>query len=263
VIFASIHSGPGLGALGGSLLVKGTDFNCTSTICYGVGAANHALLQQLQKVINSFSTLARFTPITVDGFVGAGTVNAAQLAAKVIRGQAASNAAIITQIASGGMTKEQVTASAPDLLAAFTAANSVLTEQGAPVQAVAPVQQASASAPAPVPAPAPTTTTTGADKIVDFVKSFFQPSAAPTPGGFAPTPSAPAATATTALVPAAPPKAKVPLWVWIVAGVGGVIVLGGIGYAIFGKSRASAPALAPAPAKAVGRRYRRCRSDED
>lgn len=272
MIIASINGQPvGLGrtSLGEATFVKGTNFNCNASICFGIREA-HDVLKQLQQAINSFATLARFTPITVDGFIGAGTVNAGSLAARVARGQGAGgDSPLLAQLATG-MTKEQIATNAPGLLAALTAANRVLASQpGAPVTALAP---AAAPATAPTPAPAAPTATAdpGANKIVDFVKSFFQPSASPTPGGFAPTPAAattPGAPATaTALVPVAQ-KAKVPLWVWIFAGVGGVIVLGGIGYAIFHKPAPAPAAAAPPPtAKAVGgrraRRYRRCRYED-
>ncbi len=262
MIIASVNGPAGFGyaTFGQSSFTQGKDFNCNSSICYGVGTTNHELLKQLQQAINSFAPLAGFTPITVDGFIGAGTVNAGALAARVIRGQALSSSAIITQLANG-MTKEQIATNAPGLLAALQAANSTASDQGAPVQVLAPAATAP-EAPAAAPAPAPSES--AVTKAVDFVKSFFQPSSSPTPGGFGPAATPGAATAPGAApgaAPAAAASAKVPTWVWILAGVVGVGVIGGIGYAIFhtpteAPAPVAAKAPAPAAAKAVGRRAR-------
>jgi hypothetical protein len=260
MIIASVNGPAGFGyaTFGQSSFVQGKDFNCNSSICYGIGTTNHELLKQLQQAINSFAPLAGFTPITVDGFIGAGSVNAGAQAARVIRGQALSGSAIITQLANG-MTKEQIATNAPGLLAALQAANSTASDQGAPVQVLAPAATApEAPAAAPTPAPSESAVT----KAVDFVKSFFQPSASPTPGGFGPASTTPgAATAPGATPAAAATSAKVPTWVWILAGVVGVGVIGGIGYAIFhtpaeAPAPVAAKAPAPAAAKAVGRRTR-------
>ena len=59
----------------------GAQFNCTSTICYGVGAANHQLFMNLQSALNRLAGLARFSPLRVDGKIGGATVNAAHKAA--------------------------------------------------------------------------------------------------------------------------------------------------------------------------------------
>jgi len=52
-------------------LVLGVDFNCNASICYGVGAKNHALFQQLQQVLNQYGV-----GLVVDGFIGDNTVAA-------------------------------------------------------------------------------------------------------------------------------------------------------------------------------------------
>lgn len=69
----SAYTTPGLGA--NPMLVQGKDFNCTSTICYGIGAQNTTMLT-LQGYINKFAAAAGFPPIAVDGKIGAGTVAA-------------------------------------------------------------------------------------------------------------------------------------------------------------------------------------------
>lgn len=66
----------------GQALAQGTDFKCVDKagkplpICFGIGAANHALLQTLQQRINKFSLSRAFTPLIVDGFIGPLTVAA-------------------------------------------------------------------------------------------------------------------------------------------------------------------------------------------
>jgi lysozyme family protein len=69
----SAHTTPGLGSQ--PMLVQGRDFNCTSTICYGIGAQNATMLT-LQGYINKFANAAGFPPISVDGKIGAGTIAA-------------------------------------------------------------------------------------------------------------------------------------------------------------------------------------------
>jgi lysozyme family protein len=64
------------GGLGAPALVKGQDFNCNVSICYGIGAANDALFQQLQMKLNTLSGAAGFAPIRVDGFIGRETLAA-------------------------------------------------------------------------------------------------------------------------------------------------------------------------------------------
>jgi hypothetical protein len=56
-------------------LVFGQDFNCTSTICYGIGA-NHTTFLTLQGFVNKFANAVGFRPIAVDGKLGDGTVAA-------------------------------------------------------------------------------------------------------------------------------------------------------------------------------------------
>jgi lysozyme family protein len=269
MIIAAINGPAGLGLsrahLGEATFVKGTNFNCNASICYGIGAA-HDTLKQLQQAINSFATRARFTPIAVDGFIGTGTVTAGAQAARVAL-QTNPSATLLAQLSGGALSKEQVAANAPGILAALLVANSASAPAAASPTASAPASTSTSTAPT---APAPSTTDASSfTKAVDFVKSFFQPSSSPTPGGFAPAPTpgvpaAPGAAPTTAAaLPAVQPKSKVPLWVWIFAGVGGVVVIGGISYAIFHKpagapaATAKAPA-APAPAAkaAFGRRRR-------
>jgi len=61
------------------LLVEGTDFKCTSQMCYGVGPI-HGVLGTLQLHLN------RIVPVTRDGFIGQQTKAAAERAAGAILG---------------------------------------------------------------------------------------------------------------------------------------------------------------------------------
>lgn len=71
--------------LGSSLgaFVEGTDFNCNTAICYGIGAV-HNRFMALQATINRFASSAGFAPLTVDGFIGQLTVDAAAAAATTV-----------------------------------------------------------------------------------------------------------------------------------------------------------------------------------
>lgn len=81
MIMGQMVTGPWSGSLGA--YERGADFNCTTTICYGVtkqgeakpGAVHQAFVN-LQRAINRWSGKARFGAIAEDGFIGAGTVAA-------------------------------------------------------------------------------------------------------------------------------------------------------------------------------------------
>jgi len=213
MLFTSINGfGHSFGAATpGRPLVQGTDYNCNASICYAIGAANHALFQQLQQTLNQYARLglsAYRSQLTVDGFIGAQTVSAAQAAAAA------------ALLASPGSTKQAVAANAQILnngLQAF------LAGVNAP-KVPAPVPVATA----PLSPSTPTIQTSQGAVIV-------QPAAQPLPQAAAaatstiPT-SLPAPDAAAALPSTA--TSKVPLWVWITAGAVGVVAIGGIGYAL-------------------------------
>jgi hypothetical protein len=166
MLISTVISGPTNGVRGAGLgqaadLVQGITFKCAKTstfpegICYGVkqpgepdlpkGGAAHALLIQLKHEINNFSTKAGFTKLKEDGFIGGGSVFAAQKVAKFIRTNIpalATNVAL--QIAaSPGLTKEILTAKAPALIEAFISAAA-----GGPVAQQPPAQQPAQQPPA-------------------------------------------------------------------------------------------------------------------
>ncbi len=121
----------------GSSFAEGVNYACGKTICYAKGKANDAILKALQGALNRFSTQLGFSPIYVDGFIGAQTVKAAQA---VVQGTGlAMNPVMLAASAS----KEALTALAPS----FT---SQLLEM-AEAQSLAPV-------PAPKVSTAPKTT---------------------------------------------------------------------------------------------------------
>lgn len=114
----------------GQALAQGTDFKCIDKagkplpICFGIGAANHALLQQLQQRINKFSESRAFTPLIVDGFIGPLTVAAI--------GRLASDLGVDTT------TKELIAQNAREIIAQLEVlaveGGEKLAPEGAPVQ---------------------------------------------------------------------------------------------------------------------------------
>lgn len=70
------HAGLGLTPMFKCSLIK-----CYSTDGQGVNAGTHLLFLNLQRTINRYAGVAGFSPITVDGFIGSGTVTAFQKAA--------------------------------------------------------------------------------------------------------------------------------------------------------------------------------------
>jgi hypothetical protein len=221
-----VHAG--LGATG-RLLVKGQDFNCNASICYGIGAANHALFQQLQQTLNQYARMgltAFRSPLVVDGFIGSATTAAAR---------AAATAALLPD---PGSTKEAIAANAQILLYGL---QNFLGSVGAPPSPIV------TSQPTPASVPVSTAASQGA--------SITQPTAQPLPqqaaaagqipsrtastAPMAPTTAPPTTTAPSASI--APTPAKVPLWVWIAGGAVGVVVIGGIGYALLNKPKADVP----------------------
>jgi lysozyme family protein len=117
--------------------VEAVNYACGKTICYAKGKANDAILKGLQNAINRFAAQLGFTPIQVDGFIGAKTVSAAQ--------QVVTNTLMATQPAllAFAASKEGLTAAAPYMTQQFLSA--------AQAQNLGPV------APPPAPAKAPKT----------------------------------------------------------------------------------------------------------
>jgi len=198
----------------GQPLVKGRDFNCNSSICYGVGTANHALFQQLQQTLNQIErmglTVYSGGQITVDGFIGNNTVNAARAAAAM------------ALLPNPGSTKEEVAANAQILNLGL---QNFLGGVGAPRTPIV------TSQPTNSPAPPPTSVITPQGAIITkpTAQPLPQQAAAagqiPNAAGAAPSPAA------AAIAPIVM-KEKVPLWVWITGGAVGLIAVGGIGYAL-------------------------------
>jgi len=58
-------------------------YTCNATICYGSAAAGtDAQFKAVQQKLNLFAGSAKFSPVRVDGFIGAGTVSALQAVLK-------------------------------------------------------------------------------------------------------------------------------------------------------------------------------------
>jgi lysozyme family protein len=186
------------------VLVQGVDFNCKGTICYGIGSANHALFLQLQQTLNSFAKLgitAYPRQLVVDGKLGDETLAAARAAAAVVGVQPPAS-------------KEALAANAEILNNRFNEFLRSLT--------------AATTAPTTTPTP----TTVPLPNGVKTPSPTAQPAPQPAPSA-QPRPTAPSTAAPpTAAPPPAPSIEKTPLWVWITAGVAGVILIGGAGYAL-------------------------------
>lgn len=103
-------------------------YKCTSTICYGadgagVGKGTDGLFRQLQTLINRFASVASFSPIGIDGKLGAGTVAALKRIGQWAAGRATANPnlrAYAVNIAAMSGTKEQVAATAQALVDTLT-----------------------------------------------------------------------------------------------------------------------------------------------
>ena len=118
------------------MLRQDVDFKCVDKtgrqlpVCYGIGAANHAILQQLQRLLNRLSapvTLSSvlvsrgFRPLVVDGLIGPSTV-AAVIPAMAVTFQLSGEMANILNKFNAGMiplAKENVAAYAPELVQAY------------------------------------------------------------------------------------------------------------------------------------------------
>lgn len=231
----NFNYGHGFGAVApGQPLKQGSDFNCNSSICYGVGAANHATFQQLQQTLNQMERLGLTVysggQLTVDGFIGNATVNAAKAAAAM------------ALLSNPGSTKEAIAANAQILNLGL---QSFLGGVSAPRTPVVTSQPTSS------PAPPPTSVITPQGAIITKPTAQPLPQAAaaagqiPNAAGAGPQPIDPYGPA-----PAIASKEKVPLWIWITGGAVGLLAVGGIGYAILRD---------PSPKPALARRRRRRR----
>jgi len=217
----------------GQPLRKGTDFNCNASICYAIGTANHALFQQLQQTLNQYErtglTVYSGGQLKVDGFIGNATVNATRAAAAM------------ALLPNPGSTKEEVAANTQILQLGL---QNFLGGVGAPRAPVV------TSQPTNSPAPPPTSVITPQGAVITKPTAQPLPQQAAAAGQIQPSPSGgqpidpygPAAATPIVM------KEQVPLWIWITGGAVGLLVVGGIGYAILRE---------PSPKPALARRRRR------
>jgi hypothetical protein len=108
--------GAGLG-----VLIQTKDFNCNPAICWGIGKENHQRFILLQQRINVLSTLGGFSPIRVDGFIGAETLAALRALHK---------AGYLKTLPA---TKEEVAARAPELINELMGVAAVAAATGKPL----------------------------------------------------------------------------------------------------------------------------------
>src|SRR5574342_77555 len=59
------------------ILVRGVDFQCNATLCYGIGPTNDATFKALQRALNRYPGVS----VGVDGKLGASSVSAMKKAA--------------------------------------------------------------------------------------------------------------------------------------------------------------------------------------
>lgn len=97
-------------------------YKCNATICYssdgaGVNKGTDALFREVQALTNRFSGVAKFSPISVDGMIGAGTVSAlGKVVAYLKNNPKWSGAAISLPVS----TKEAVAGFAPSIATMLT-----------------------------------------------------------------------------------------------------------------------------------------------
>jgi lysozyme family protein len=116
-------------------LTQDTDFKCVDkagnplNFCFGIGAANHTLLQKLQQAVNRLANLGGFPALTVDGFIGPDTVAAVR---KVL---------FIGPVGSLPWTKETISNNASEVIdglnsiaADLQTRGDVLAPEGTPVE---------------------------------------------------------------------------------------------------------------------------------
>jgi hypothetical protein len=221
-------------------LVKGTDFNCNTAICFGIGPANHQLFKDLQTTLNRYVPFGNlFAPLVVDGFLGNQTVKAVTVATATVG------------IASLG-TREAVAANAPALIEQLTAFLVPVTPTPVPRT----VQPPTVATVQPQQQPQPAQPARPATQPIQPGQPAPQPGAQPAQPGAQVTLTpgrVPVSPAAAALIPLAPTASKVPTWVWITAGVTGAIVVGLVGYVL----RKPAPEALGDDDYGYGPRYRR------
>lgn len=110
------------------LRTLGVDFNCNASICYGIGASNHALFQQLQQVLNQHGA-----QLAVDGFIGDATVAAVKAVGSKLG------------VALPSSSRNVVAAGVEDILAKLQTSLVAATEPAPPAEIESVVQQAISS----------------------------------------------------------------------------------------------------------------------
>jgi lysozyme family protein len=197
---------------------QGVDYNCKSTICYGITKAGekapgavHEAFVALQRAINRWSGKGNFPPIATDGKIGAGTVSALKRA-----GEAALEhlPVVLRQMAqslfSGSLTKENAARFAMSL-------TKNLNEAADKLQAVG-----------SLPPPKQTTLPPKSDEV--------------------------ATTASTSQIPSIVSEEKSSLVWWLLGGFAAVAVAGVVTVAVVRRRRIGAPATSRSMSHRPGRR---------
>jgi lysozyme family protein len=136
-----------------------TSFRCAAVGCYSYqDRGTHALFQELQSYLNRFSRAVGFSPIGVDGVIGAGTVSAARRVAQAM--------------ASSGAGPQIVGMATPMIGVASTAEN--LARAAEPFVAVLKVAAQAAQLPA-VAAPSQPPATAGGQNVAISAMPGFEP----------------------------------------------------------------------------------------
>jgi hypothetical protein len=202
---------------------QGTDFNCNSSICYGIGT-RQGQFETFQQLLNQILLVTGGNALKVDGFVGADTLAGAMRVARAIiqAGLPGSDDVNIVTLANDpSVTKEQLAGMVDSLLPMLAISASSLQAQ----RIAAGLPPTGAAATGPLPAPSAMTPGT------------IAPGMGPAPAAAATGPlPAPSAMTPGTIAPGtgpAPAAMKSTTW-YIIGGVAAaVLAAGGAAYVIY------------------------------
>lgn len=213
-------------------------YTCNATICYGSQAAGtDQSFKALQAVINRFAGVAGFSPVTVDGFIGDGTVAALRKTLAYLTRNSAT-AGMAQPLVALAASKESVAADSPTLVSVLTYIAASAGGSGSTLPAP----------PVAVPSPPPPIYSVPTGPTAPPAPMPMPPSPLPTMPG-----TAPGAAAKVSLLQ------NPPTWAYYVAG--GLVGIGVLFWlhAFAKRSRKKSAASAPASAPVSGSRKRRKR----
>lgn len=205
--------------------VRGSQYSCTSTICYGIGDAAHRSIIALQNVINSALKASGFsTKITADGKIGSGTVSALKNLATRIRGPILSGLSVTPMD-----PKEYVAKFTPELAVEIPGAVAATGADAVSSFDVPRVTGAASSVSIPnvmlPPLKSPGAATTAFDSVSKLIRQATAASHGAAPSATPITPPLPGATSAP-IITKTFPSSGMSTTTKVAMGVGGVAVLG-------------------------------------